>query len=370
MSIRVIEDNGRLHVYFDYSLERIKKIKSIKGRFWDAGKKCWTIPLSDYCWAKLKELFPEEIIIGDTQDSLQDIPPYTEKDNLNTKKPEMLEALKKELVLKGYSPKTRKSYLGHARRFLGCFTKSAEQLSEDDVREYLLDLIKNKERSHSYVNQALSAIKFLCESVIKQGEIVINIPRAKKEKKLPEVLSQQDVLRIMKAVDNNKHRAILFLIYSAGLRVGEVVRLRPEDIDSKRRLIHVKQGKGRKDRYTVLSDIALSALREYYKKYRPEIWLFPGSVDDKHITERTVQRVFEKAREKSGIRKTVSVHTLRHSFATHLLEAGTDLRYIQELLGHSSSKTTEIYTHVSKSSIEKIQSPLDKLMQDLDEDNP
>lgn len=245
-----------------------------------------------------------------------------------------------------------------------------EQLSEDDVRDYLLDLIKNKERSHSYVNQALSAIKFLYESVVKQGKIVINIPRAKKEKKLPEVLSRQDVLRIMGKVDNNKHKAILFLIYSAGLRVGEVVKLRPEDIDSERKLIHVKQGKGRKDRYTVLSDIALSALREYLKKYKPEQWLFPGNVEDKHITERTVQRIFEKAREKSGIRKSVSVHTLRHSFATHLLEAGTDLRYIQELLGHSSSKTTEIYTHVSKSSIEKIQSPLDRLMQDLNEGNP
>jgi site-specific recombinase XerD len=152
------------------------------------------------------------------------------------------------------------------------------------------------------------------------------------------------------------------LIYSSGLRVGEVTRLKIEDIDSTRMLVRVKQGKGKKDRYTLLSEIALSQLRRYYMLYKPEIWLFPGGKEGAHITERTVQRVFEDACAKAKILKKATVHTLRHSFATHLLEGGTDLRYIQELLGHASSKTTEIYTHVTEKSIAKIQSPLDRLV--------
>lgn len=174
-------------------------------------------------------------------------------------------------------------------------------------------------------------------------------------------MSEDEVCRILKSIDNLKHRAIIFLVYSAGLRVGEVVRLRIQDIDSKRMLVNVKQAKGKKDRNTLLSNISLEVLRSYMKKYRPEDWLFPGKDEKDHITERTVQRVFESACRRAEITKNVSVHTLRHSFATHLLEGGTDLRYIQELLGHNSSKTTEIYTHVSTKSISKIQSPLDKL---------
>ena len=153
----------------------------------------------------------------------------------------------------------------------------------------------------------------------------------------------------------------MLLTYSAGLRLGEVVRLRVEDIDSERHLIHVRQGKGRKDRYTVLSQVAWEALRAYMQEYQPQKWLFPGARPERHLHERSVQKVFERAREKVGIHKDASVHTLRYSFATHLLESGTDLRYIQELLGHKSSKTTEIYTHVSERDIGRIQSPLDSL---------
>ena len=167
---------------------------------------------------------------------------------------------------------------------------------------------------------------------------------------------------ILVALKNEKHKTILFLIYSAGLRVGEVIKLQPKDIDSQRMLIHVVQGKGNKDRYTVLSEIALEQLRKYYKLYKPEIWLFPGQDSKEYITERTVQRIFENACNVAKITKKATVHTLRHSFATHLLEGGLDLRYIQELLGHSSSKTTEIYTHVTTKSLSNIQSPLDKLM--------
>jgi len=163
-------------------------------------------------------------------------------------------------------------------------------------------------------------------------------------------------------VSNIKHKVILMLIYSAGLRVSEVVRLRPEDLDTQRKLIHIRGGKGRKDRYTMLSDVALKMLSIYMQAKVPESWLFSGQKADAHITTRTVQKIFDDAVKKAGIRKEVSVHSLRHSFATHLLESGVDLRYIQELLGHKSSKTTEVYTHVSNKDLSKIRSPLDSIL--------
>lgn len=197
--------------------------------------------------------------------------------------------------------------------------------------------------------------------------ICIDLERPKKEKKLPEILSKNEISKLLKAVKNLKHKAILYLVYSAGLRVGEVVKLKPTDIDSDRMLIHIIQGKGKKDRYTILSETALSILRQYVKVYKPEHWLFPGQHPDKHLTERSVQKVFGNARIDAKIRKDVSVHNLRHSFATHLLEGGVNLRYIQELLGHSSSKTTEIYTHVTQKNLSNIISPLDTIMMNKEE---
>lgn len=186
-----------------------------------------------------------------------------------------------------------------------------------------------------------------------------SLPRPRKEKKLPIVLSREDVIRIFDSVNNIKHKAILMLAYSAGLRVSEVVKLKVQDIDAKRNMIHIKAAKGQKDRYTVLSEVALRVLREYWKVYQPKNWLFPGPRQNSHLTTRTVEKILEDASQKAGIAKNVTVHTLRHSFATHLLEGGIDLWYIQELLGHKSSKTTEIYTHVSQRDIGRIKSPLD-----------
>lgn len=162
-------------------------------------------------------------------------------------------------------------------------------------------------------------------------------------------------------MDNIKHKAILMIAYSSGLRVSEVVKLKAEDIDSKRMLIHIKGAKGRKDRYTLLSETVLETLRAYWRKYRPQKWLFEGAREGRYLSTRTADKIFVNACEKAGIKKEVSFHTLRHSFATHLLEGGTDLRYIQELLGHTHSKTTEIYTHVSTKSLGKIVSPIDTL---------
>ena len=187
------------------------------------------------------------------------------------------------------------------------------------------------------------------------------IKRPKKDKKLPVVLSRFEISQMLSSVSNIKHRAILMLTYSAGLRVSEVVKLRYEDIDAERKLIFLKSAKGRKDRYTMLSDVALETIRKYLKEYGQSRWLFPGQDKENHMTTRTVEKIFSNTCKKANIEKDVTVHSLRHSFATHLLECGTDLRYIQEVLGHKSSKTTEIYTHVSNRDIGKIKSPLDCL---------
>jgi len=215
--------------------------------------------------------------------------------------------------------------------------------------------------SHSYVNQTVSSVKFLYNEVLKDKRIVVQVPRPQKEKKLPKVLSQEEVIKVLSALTNKKHRIMLKLAYSSGLRVGELVRLKLEDMDYSRKLIFVNQGKGKKDRYTKLSQKILPELEEYIKLYDIEDWLFPGPAKGSHLTERTAERVFENAKTLAKIHKEVSIHSLRHSFATHLHEAGTDIRKIQELLGHESTKTTEIYTHVSKATIENIESPLDRL---------
>ncbi len=201
-------------------------------------------------------------------------------------------------------------------------------------------------------------------------KFLYEVKRPKKDKKLPVVLSKDEVAKILSSVDNIKHKAILMIAYSSGLRVSEVVKLKAEDIDSKRMLIHIKGSKGRKDRYSLLSESALKTLREYWKQYKPTKWLFPGPDKERHITVRTAQRVFEIACSRAEIRKEITIHGLRHSFATHLLENGIDLRYIQELLGHKSSKTTEIYTHVSTKDFTRIKNPLDQILNEKGDGNP
>ncbi|HUV37806.1 MAG TPA: site-specific tyrosine recombinase/integron integrase [Patescibacteria group bacterium] len=271
------------------------------------------------------------------------------------------EAMKRELKLRGYSPKTEKVYVRHVEHFAGYFGRSPAELDLEHIRQYLFYLTTEKKVSTSRRDQAVSALKFLYGRVLGRPFIAESLPRPKKEHKLPAVLSTDEVKRFLDSVRNIKHLAILMLMYSAGLRVGEVVKLKEEDIDSDRGTIHVREAKGRKDRYTILSDVALEVLRMYWRLYKPRDWLFPGDRDGRHITIRTVQKVVEQTRIRAGIRKPFSAHSLRHSFATHLLENGTDLRYIQELLGHKSSKTTEVYTHVTRRDIMRITSPLDSI---------
>lgn len=203
-------------------------------------------------------------------------------------------------------------------------------------------------------------LSFIMGSMLKK-KIVYDVKRPRKDKKLPEVLSKEEVSRIINGIANIKHKAILMTIYSAGLRLGEVARLEQAHIDRDRMLIFIKGAKGRKDRYTILSEKALELIDRYIRRYEPKKWLFEGAKAGRYLSRRSIEKVFEQACDRAVIKKDVSVHDLRHSFATHLLESGVDLRYIQELLGHASSKTTEIYTHVTTRSLGKIRSPLDNL---------
>ena len=267
--------------------------------------------------------------------------------------------MKMDLELKNYSVRTKACYLTWMRRFVLHFRRCPEELGDMEIRQYLHHLIREKKASQSGISQAYSALKFFYETTLKRDWNGFRIPRVQMGKRLPVVLSSQEVQAIFCATRNLKHRALLMTIYSAGLRLSEVVHLKVLDIDSQRMTIRVRQGKGQKDRYTLLAQRTLEVLREYWKQYRPQSWLFPGKPANEALSVSAVQRVFEKAVLQAGIKKAASVHTLRHSFATHLLEAGTDLYHIQRLLGHTSPKTTAIYFHLSRKNLGGVTSPLD-----------
>lgn len=263
-----------------------------------------------------------------------------------------------KLELKRYANNTVKTYVSCFEAFLNHYSdKKLEDLNELDVRAYLQKLIQEG-FSHSYLNQAINAIKFYYEVVLEMPNRFYAIERPRPEEKLPKVLAKEEVLAIIENTNNIKHRCIVSLLYSAGLRRSEVLNLKPDDIDSKRMAIKVQSGKGKKDRYTILSEKLLKDLRTYFKEWRPRKYLFEGPQGGQYSAE-SVVKIVRVASQKAGIKKRVSPHMLRHSFATHLLESGTDLRYIQVLLGHKSSKTTEIYTHVATNIFFKIKNPLD-----------
>lgn len=346
--IRYTIDSSKISVQLPYSKENLSKIRKLKGAFWNKDKKRWELDFSEHKLKELKAQFPdaEKIEIRTTTEK---------KVHSDFRYDEYIA----EMKLRGYSPSTLRTYSDHVNRYIDYCTKNDLQISE--VRKYLEFLTCDNHLSHSFLNQAISAINLYLKSIIQLNPDKIKVPRPKREKKLPQVLSTNEVLAILNALENIKHKAILYLVYSSGLRLSEVTQLKLEDIDSERNMLRIKQSKGRKDRYSILSEKALSVLRDYYIEYKPIEWLFQGQKLNDPISSRSVQNIFKKACDKAGIKKKVGIHSLRHSFATHLLENGTDLRYIQELLGHSSSKTTEIYTHVSNKSLRNITSPLDKI---------
>lgn len=269
------------------------------------------------------------------------------------------EKMKDDLELKGLSERTQKLYLGEMRRFVKHFYKSPDNLGEEEIKEYLLYLLREKKCSTSSVNLAYSAIKFFYTETLGQKWDLKKICRTKQPKKLPVVMDIEEINALLNVTKNIKHRTIFTVIYSAGLRVSEASKLHVNDIDSKRMQIRIRSAKGAKDRYTILSNAALALLQKYWKTYQPKDWLFPGQKPGRQITTRTIQSVFETNKEKAKITKPVTVHSLRHSFATHLLENGTDLHHVQLLLGHKSSSTTTIYLHVKRKDLINIISPLD-----------
>jgi len=364
------DSSGKITVAFRYDPDLVEKTKTVPGHRWHPDKKHWSFPDSDGTLEKILKTFEGEDIQIDPALQLQLSKPVTTKTPTpipslqGTKSRGNLthnfDDLKRELLSRKYSYKTVKGYIYYNKDFITFTDKNPSDITDNDLKDYLLYLAEEKQSATATLNQAINALKFYYGSMLKR-KFIYEVRRPRKDKKLPVVLSKEEVAKILSSPDNIKHKAILMLVYSAGLRVGEVVRLKPEDIDSKRMLIHIRGSKGRKDRYTLLSVKTLEVLREYWRKYKPSKWLFGGARDGRYLSIRSVQKIFDYACEKAAIKKEVTIHGLRHSFATHLLEGGTDLRYIQELLGHKDSKTTEIYTHVSTKSLGKIRSPLDTI---------
>jgi integrase/recombinase XerD len=266
-----------------------------------------------------------------------------------------------DMTLRNFAPRTITVYVDCVARFARHFGKSPELLGPDDVRTYLLYLIEQRRQSWAYYNLNLQALRFLYNVTLGRPAVLAHLPCPKRLKRLPVVLSPEELTRFFAAVGRLNHRTLLITAYAAGLRVSEVAALRVEDIDSQRMVLRVRQGKGRKDRYVMLSPKLLEILRAYWKAARPKTWLFPGLDPDRPISAAAVMKACRQARRASGLAKHVTVHALRHSFATHLLEAGTDLRTIQVLLGHDSPRTTAIYTHVSPEALRATPSPLDRL---------
>lgn len=357
----------QMRLFFLYKPELAAAIKKIPLHRWDSKNKWWTVPYSD----KYEQEISREakilnmnirVEIEEANDGvLPKISPY---DVLNYRKcPDEYTQKLKELR---YSENTLKTYSSLFEEFLNYFPKmKLEELGEKDVITFSRYLVNDRRVSISTQNQAINAIKFYFEKVMGGGRKFYFLERPRREQKLPLVCSEEEIARIIKATTSLKHKAILMTIYSAGLRISELINLKVSDIDSDRMQIRVVQSKGKKDRYTLLSPRLLTVLREYINYYYPTYWLFNGQMSTSNnptpYTARSTQSILKMAVQKAQIRKPVTLHTLRHSFATHLLEHGTDIRYIQSLLGHDSPITTQIYTHVTTKGFEQIKSPLDHL---------
>lgn len=333
----------RIAVIFEKNAELITRIKSIVGSRWSQSLGFWHLPDTDE--NRLRFKLP---LLSTTTPSEEGII--------------QIEKFKQWLLSKRYSPSTIKTYSEALKSFLIFFReKPIGEITNEDVIVYNNEYILKNKLSSSYQNQIVNAIKLFFQTIRDTKMIVDKIHRPKRSKVLPNVLSKEEIKLILNAHSNIKHKMMLSLIYSCGLRCGELLALKPVHIDSNRNIVLLKNAKGKKDRITPLSPFILEMLREYYKLFKPKTFLFEGQTVGVAYDSRSLQQVLKQALQKVGITKPVTLHWLRHSYATHLLESGTDLRYIQELLGHSSSKTTEIYTHVSIKSIQQIKSPFDDL---------
>lgn len=267
--------------------------------------------------------------------------------------------MKQMMELRGFAASTQKAYMMHLRQFTNHFSIPFSDMGYDHVRDFLHHAISIRKLSCEYVNSCYSAIRFLYETVFERDWNMKHIPRIKKKRKFPEVLSKEEILKIINSLDNLKHKAMLVTAYSAGLRVSDVANLKISDVDSKNMQLFIRQSKGNKDRYALLSKTNLDILRRYYKEFKPKEWLFPGQNPSLPISTRTIQHVFNDAKKRAGIHKNVSPHTLRHSFATHLIEQGANLLTVKDLMGHDSIETTIQYIHLARRDVLGVSSPID-----------
>ncbi|MCH6201915.1 site-specific integrase [Aquiflexum sp. LQ15W] len=358
---------GRLKLVFGYNATLTKTIKSIPYYQWDMKNKWWTIPYSEQFLEEVKRKVGElglNLVFEEEEKKTEVVAKVSPNDIPNYRK--CPEEFIHKLEERRYSQSTIRAYVPLFEEFLNHFPDlDINDFGEKEIMEFSHYLVTVRKVSSSHQNQAINAAKFYFEKVKGGERKYYHVDRPIREKALPEVCSEEEIIAIFKATENLKHKAILMTIYSAGLRISELINLKIKDIDSKRMQIRIEQAKGKKDRYTILSPKTLKILREYFKNEKPSEFLFEGqgSTNEKPIrySARSIQAILKQSLEITRIKKKVTVHTLRHSFATHLLENGTDLRYIQSLLGHESPKTTQIYTHITTKGFDQIISPLDKL---------
>lgn len=333
---------------FAYRADLNKQVKQLVGVRWSSSKKAWYV--SDT--AQYRERFGLPPQMSTSQALLSKIHPSNQS---------ALQKYIETLQLKAYSPNTIRTYRNEFVQLL-CALKAqpVAELTSSQLRSYFLYCVNSLKLSENTLHSRINAIKFYFEQVLKREQFFFEIPRPKKPTTLPKVISPADIKRIFAATTNLKHNTMLKLCYGMGLRVSEIVNLKITDIDSNAMRVFIERAKGKKDRYVNLPQSILEQLRAYYKEYRPKTFLFEGQCGGRY-SSRSVQMIFKKALSKAGVNKKVGVHGLRHSFATHLLENGTDIKFIQELLGHNDIKTTLRYTHVSQKSLKNVKSPLDTL---------
>ena len=341
---------------------------SLKNSTWDSFEKAWVIDETAFPLENLLAHFKEKAEFIFQEKSLESVEykksllrPIHFLEPLDELKKEAIQTFIRYLNSKRYSSNTIKVYSDSMSTFLRYFSmKDITDISNDDLIDFNNNYILKNNFSSSFQNQVVNAVKLYFSAIQYKKMDVELIHRPRREKVLPNVLSKEEVKAILDAPYNLKHRAMLAMIYSCGLRRGELLSLTKFDIDSKRMVVIIRMAKGKKDRIVPLSPKILSLLRDYYKSYNPKEFLFEGQGGGKY-SEKSLENVFKQSLLKANNKKPVTLHWLRHSYATHLLESGTDLRYIQDLLGHKSSKTTEIYTHVSTKNIQNIRSPFDDL---------
>ena len=365
-----LDDNPQnqvLLIRFSYDKELYKTVRQIENSRWNPQLKSWTVPWNTSLLNEIDLLFKDIATIDyrlleekiPTKNYQSRNPYFTE---LSAEAIKKVELYQRWLKSRRYSENTIKTYNDALMLFLSHYKdQTISSLTNQDIINFNNDhIIKNK-LSSSYQNQFVSALKLFFNKIEEKQIQVDLIHRPKRSHSYPNVLSKEEVKKILNAPFNIKHKAMLSITYACGLRCGEVLKLKPADIESKRGLLLIKDAKGKRDRIAPLSQKIVELLRTYYLAYKPKVFLFEGITAGTMYDERSFQYVLKQNVKRAGIQKPVTLHWLRHSFATHLLESGTDLRYIQEILGHKSSRTTEIYTHVSKKSIQNIASPFDDL---------